>query len=414
MLSYSFANLCGAPFEGGHVQFSADGNSLLSPVQNRLCIFDLMNSTSYTLPCESRRNIHHICLHPDGKIAITIDTAGNALVIHLMKGCILHRLRFKSSGASTFRTASRLKSDTHGEVTAAAFSPDGAYFAVAVGKRLQLWESPLPKQAWQLNLLRQLGGHIAPIVSVDWSPDSQFLCTSAKDLTVRLWSAYPMKDFEPIAFVEHRSPLRGAFFSKDMHRIFSVSREGVLISWKWEKTNEENVTSEISVGRNIRPSRFFKDVKTVDPTNEEESSIEDLNSKAFYSHGIWKLDTKAYCNQTKGSKVSHATFHKEKNLLVLGYTGGVFGLYECPEFNSIYSLSIGGVVDTLAINKDGEWLAVGVGDAGQLIVWEWKSETFILKQQGHHYGIHCLAFSPPSSHALGQEKNGRGDIRPSS
>lgn len=31
---------------------------------------------------------------------------------------------------------------------------------------------------------------------------------------------------------------------------------------------------------------------------------------------------------------------------------------------------------------------------GQLFVWEWKSETYILKQQGHFFDMNCLAYSP--------------------
>lgn len=34
---------------------------------------------------------------------------------------------------------------------------------------------------------------------------------------------------------------------------------------------------------------------------------------------------------------------------------------------------------------------------GQLFVWEWKSETYILKQQGHFYDLSCLAYSPEGS-----------------
>ncbi|CAN0494957.1 unnamed protein product, partial [Laminaria digitata] len=27
-----------------------------------------------------------------------------------------------------------------------------------------------------------------------------------------------------------------------------------------------------------------------------------------------------------------------------------------------------------------------------LLVWEWQSETYVLKQQGHGYGLNCAAF----------------------
>jgi periodic tryptophan protein 2 len=55
-------------------------------------------------------------------------------------------------------------------------------------------------------------------------------------------------------------------------------------------------------------------------------------------------------------------------------------------------------------------LACRCGALGQLLVWEWQSETYVLKQQGHGYNLNALAFSPdgqvrpisPSSPVKGQ------------
>jgi WD40 repeat protein len=30
----------------------------------------------------------------------------------------------------------------------------------------------------------------------------------------------------------------------------------------------------------------------------------------------------------------------------------------------------------------------------RLLVWEWQSETYVLKQQGHFYDVNALAYSP--------------------
>ena len=39
-------------------------------------------------------------------------------------------------------------------------------------------------------------------------------------------------------------------------------------------------------------------------------------------------------------------------------------------------------ITAVAINSTGEWLAFGCAKLGQLLVWEWKSESYVLKQQG--------------------------------
>ena len=38
-------------------------------------------------------------------------------------------------------------------------------------------------------------------------------------------------------------------------------------------------------------------------------------------------------------------------------------------------------ISTVSINATGEWLAFGSKQLGQLLVWEWRSETYVLKQQ---------------------------------
>ena len=49
---------------------------------------------------------------------------------------------------------------------------------------------------------------------------------------------------------------------------------------------------------------------------------------------------------------------------------------------------------SLAFSGPGDWVAVGSASLGQLLVWEWRSETSVLKQQGHYYDVATAAFSP--------------------
>ncbi|KAJ2068823.1 U3 snoRNP protein, partial [Coemansia sp. S142-1] len=94
------------------------------------------------------------------------------------------------------------------------------------------------------------------------------------------------------------------------------------------------------------------------------------------------------------ARVQSASFNAATSLLVLGFASGVFGIWEMPEFNKIHSLSISRKkINTVAINPFGEWLAFGSAKLGQLLVWEWKSETYVLKQQGHFYDMACIAYS---------------------
>jgi periodic tryptophan protein 2 len=65
-----------------------------------------------------------------------------------------------------------------------------------------------------------------------------------------------------------------------------------------------------------------------------------------------------------------------------------------PTFTPIHTLSISNEkISSVAINPSGEWLAFGASRLGQLLVWEWQSESYVLKQQGHYYDMNTLAFS---------------------
>ena len=50
-------------------------------------------------------------------------------------------------------------------------------------------------------------------------------------------------------------------------------------------------------------------------------------------------------------------------------------------------------IDTVSISPSGEWLAFGSSKLGQLLVWEWQSESYVLKQQGHQHEMSCVCYS---------------------
>lgn len=39
-------------------------------------------------------------------------------------------------------------------------------------------------------------------------------------------------------------------------------------------------------------------------------------------------------------------------------------------------------------------VALACAKLGQLLVWDWRAETYVLKQQGHYYDVATVAYSP--------------------
>ncbi len=61
----------------------------------------------------------------------------------------------------------------------------------------------------------------------------------------------------------------------------------------------------------------------------------------------------------------------------------------------------------MAINNSGEWLAFGAAKLGQLLVWEWQSESYILKQQGHFDSMNALVYSPDGQRIITTADDGK-------
>ena len=91
-----------------------------------------------------------------------------------------------------------------------------------------------------------------------------------------------------------------------------------------------------------------------------------------------------------------ADYSPATKILVTGFSNGVFLIHELsgPEASLVHSLSISDQsILSVCLNPAGDWIAFGCEYMGQLLVWEWQSETYVLKQQGHFNSMACVAYS---------------------
>ena len=176
-----------------------------------------------------------------------------------------------------------------------------------------------------------------------------------------------------MTFTAHRDKIVTVTFVKDSYDVYTVSRDGSMMIWR----HQDQETIE----------RLWRE------KHGEEAA--EARTKPLPPHR-WSLNIadKHYFLQDH-AKVICAVLHKATDVLVVGFSNGVFGLYEMPEFNNIHTLSISQTrITTAAVNASGEWLAFGCAAQGQLLVWEWQSETYVLKQQGHRNDMTCIAHAP--------------------
>ncbi len=88
-------------------------------------------------------------------------------------------------------------------------------------------------------------------------------------------------------------------------QIYTISQDGALFKWSFSQ----------------RPD-----------TNGDFDTREDVEGPLQ-----WRIVQRHYFMQSN-AKVKCAAYHAESNLLVAGFSNGLFGLYELPEFNMIHTL----------------------------------------------------------------------------
>ncbi|KAF2140365.1 uncharacterized protein K452DRAFT_359986 [Aplosporella prunicola CBS 121167] len=360
---FRFSNLLGTVYSRGNLLFSPDGTCLFSPVGNRVTVFDLINNKSHTLPFAHRRNIARLSLNPRGNLLLSVDEDGRAILTNVPRRIALYHFSFKQP------------------VSALAFAPSGRQFAAAIGRQVEVWHTPSTPDAGADGELefapfvrhRVYTGHYDNVASIEWSSDSRFFLTASKDLTARIWSLDPEEGFVPTTLAGHRQAVVGAWFSKTQETMYTVSKDGALFEWQ-----------------------YLPKPGAVDEDGNPEEDTE-----------RWRIAERHYFMQNNAT-VTCAAFHADSNLLVVGFSNGIFGIHELPEFNTIQNLSISqNDIDHVTINKSGEWLAFGASKLGQLLVWEWQSESYILKQQGHFDSMNSIVYSPDGQRIITTADDGK-------
>ncbi|KAJ7581396.1 WD repeat protein [Mycena floridula] len=344
--------LLGPSYTGGNVLFvenDSEHSTIICPVGGRIGAWNLSSSTSTHLGIEHRRNVVRVAVtKTKPAILLSIDNTGRALFT--VNNAVIAHFTFP------------------GTVGAVEFCEEGNVFAVGYdgGKRrghIQIYTTPSPlmRQFAPLTLLKTFTGHTDGIVDLAWAKNSgpyRGLISSSADGTARLWRV-PMKDTEeglsedpyrPKTFAGHHASLIGAYFGED--KIYSVSTDAAVFVWDGDEEDEER----------------------------------DMFSRR------WHIDKKHYLS------IPHATLTAAcygSSLLCVGYSNGVFAIYDTPAMSNLHMLSVGIPIMTIQINGHGDWIALGTGrgsssssstsspNGSSLIVYEYASSSYVLRSTSH-------------------------------
>ncbi|XP_051685245.2 periodic tryptophan protein 2 homolog [Oryctolagus cuniculus] len=389
--SYRFSNLLGTVYRRGNLNFTRDGNSVLSPVGNRVTVFDLKNNKSETLPLATRYNVKCMGLSPDGRLAIIVDEGGDALLVSLACRSVLHHFHFK------------------GSVHSVSFSPDGRKFVVTKGNIAQMYHAPGRKREFNAFVLdKTYFGPYDETTCIDWTDDSKCFVVGSRDTSTWVFGAERWDNLIYYALGGHKDAIVACFFESNSLDLYSLSQDGVLCVWHCD-TPPEGLRLKAPTG--WKAELLQREAEAAEEEEEEgaegarETTVrgkaappeEERKGKVQYS----RLAKYFFNKEGDFNNLTAAAYHKKIHLLVTGFASGIFHLHELPEFNLIHSLSISDQrIASVAVNSTGDWIAFGCSGLGQLLVWEWQSESYVLKQQGHFNSMVSLAYSPDGQYIV--------------
>ncbi|KAJ1650914.1 U3 snoRNP protein [Dispira simplex] len=356
MLTVQFSNLCGTVYTKGTLAFTPDGNRLATPVGNRVTLFDLVNNKTETLPIPSSCDISGVTISPNGNLLIAVNSQGMVYLVNLPRRVVI----------TEFRAGKRCK--------LVAFSPDSRLFAVTVEHLVHIYRTPgLDREFSPILPHCQWANHRDGITSLSWTPDSQFLLTGSKDATGSIFQiprkSDPKAILQRITMTGHHGALIGFYYSPENCEFYSIMRNSRVIARQVVRKSDEKPVSL---------TEFFKQKR---------------DCKTSITHNVKLADSFGY------ALVS--AYLPATQMLVVAFKQGILGLWQLPTMSQLQTLNVAKApIDTVALNPTGEWIGLASAEIGQLVVWEWQSESYVLKQQGHSYDVNSLAYSPDGQYVV--------------
>ncbi|KAH8280515.1 hypothetical protein KR018_009054, partial [Drosophila ironensis] len=396
-----FSNLLGTIYRNGNLLFTPDGNSVISPVGNRITVYDLKNNKSRTLSLESWYNYTNIALSPDGSLLLAVNEQGAAQLISMVSCTVIHRHKFRTG------------------IQCLSFSPNGKYFAVAVQNVVLIFLAPgeITGEYNPFVLRRRFLGGYDDVTWLDWSSDSRLLAIGCRDSSTKICAVNFTTNFRTYNLSGHTDAIVSCFFEGNSLDLNTISRNGQLCLWecslapsdlgdaskpevaplepKREKKEDSDNDSEDDVEDAVE-NQAAKEEAT--PATEDQNEVKDEAVRKKHPFFYKKLARHYLADEPRkeqrDAQLTAANYNQRTKILVVAFSTGAFYLYELPDVNMIHSLSISEYPISAALfNCTGDWVALASREIGQLLVWEWQSEQYIMKQQGHSSEMTCIAYS---------------------
>ena len=429
----------GMLYTGGNIAFgpaetsatSADvtpvtSHSLITPVLNHLTVLDMQQGSTRThVTCNS--NIQAFAVSPDGDLALCIGNRGLGVFYSFSAELAIDTISFPPQC----------------EVRCVKFSPDGTHVALALENTLQIYSCPAERVMAYHGCHRTENIHNAmtlPITNIEWTSDSQCVLVSGSDAKLTIFPR-DVRNRKGVAAMRnhllgHRGSVVAGFWADaDASMAVSFAADNVVVAWKRTATTRKELMSA------VLKAKTESRVAEIDGASDDEDAVpqsflekqkkqrlrDTLDDKGLEAYAQPRLNKgddaachpavryafevgKKHLLQHRGT-VSRAAFHQARQLLAIGYTNGTFaihGFQEDGELPLMHMLSISSQsLTACAFSASGDHVAFGSDHLKQLIVWDWRGESYLLKEQSHYYDINVTAMSRDSSTIISGGEDGK-------
>lgn len=286
------------------------------------------SSTAFTFPVCTEYDIAKIAIHPAGNFLIAGDIKGTYIMINVFRKVELDRMYIPN-----------------GKPSAISFSPDGRFYAVACKGAVTVYLSPLTNDK-EFNVFKKVAAiPMGKVLEISWTQFSRQLLCSCTDLTIQI-------------------------FEFERNQVATLTGFTKVVIGAWFSRDDDHVSPFLKVcSILLTPFPVFLQIKIICLTKQGVIYVYQRDDSKSVP---WSLEKQLNLKFVPAS----CDFQKNTGLFTVGSKNGTFYLYFFPDFDLVHSLNISDTsITTCSINPTSDWIAFGCKNLGQVLVWEWKSET---------------------------------------
>ncbi len=375
--------------------FSSDGSRVVTASWDRTArIWDAMSGAPWSVPFEHAREVlsaafgpgdHHVLTTSADGTARTWDAtaelAGQVRLAHA--GRWVTSVAFDAAGerlvtAGADRTArvwtagaeqASLSTLLHeAPVTAASFSPDGAYIVSVSSNAATLWNPTTGRRCFELRHAVS-----STVTSATFGPDGTRIVTAGNDQLVKIWDT---PSGRLLAELAHPRAVTFATFSPDGARIASTCADGQARLWQGD------VAVCLRHDDTVSHAAFHRDGRRIVTASKDKTAR------------IWDVATGAPCSQSirHAEPVRRVAFAPDGTRIVT-LSGNAARVWDATSCRPVLDpLEHRGRVHAASFSGDGALLAVAVDD-GTAWIWDLGSGKPLALPFVHAARVNDVAFS---------------------